>query len=218
MNKEEILHALKELRKFEKRNFNQTVDFIINLKEFDIKRESVNTSAVLPHSSKKGRIFAFLEKPNTIFDKVIVKKDFDVLNSKSLKKSVKDYDFCVASAKLMPDIAKRFGKILGPTGKMPDPKAGCVIMNEDDKIMSALSERLRKLVKIKAKDNSIKTAVGKEDMKDDEIAENCIVIYNTAISALPKKFDNIKNVMLKFTMSKPIKIMQKKGESDGEAA
>jgi len=36
--------------------------------------------------------------------------------------------------------------------------------------------------------------------------ENFNVLYNGVVNALPKKKENVKNVMLKFTMSKPIKI------------
>ena len=43
-------------------------------------------------------------------------------------------------------------------------------------------------------------------MESAHLAENASVIYNAVLNALPKKKDNIKNVMLKLTMSKPIKI------------
>jgi ribosomal protein L1 len=43
-------------------------------------------------------------------------------------------------------------------------------------------------------------------MKDEEIAENVTTIYNAVLSALPRKKDNIRNVLIKFTMSKPMKV------------
>ena len=46
-------------------------------------------------------------------------------------------------------------------------------------------------------------------MKDDEIMENVKAVYNGIVNALPKKKDNIKNVMVKYTMSKPIKVEMK---------
>jgi len=204
--KEQFLKALKELRKEKKRNFNQTVDLIINLKEFDVKRDSINIAVMLQYPAKKHKICAFLEKPSIIFDYVVAKKEFERISEKELKKIVKDYDFCVALAKLMPDIAKRFGRLLGTAGKMPDPKIGCVIAAEDNAVMSKLAERLRKTVKIKTKEKSVKIAIGKESMSDDQISENAAVVYDAVLAALPKKKASIKNVMFKFTMSKPVKV------------
>jgi ribosomal protein L1 len=43
-------------------------------------------------------------------------------------------------------------------------------------------------------------------MKDEDIIENIQVIYNAAIKALPRNLDNIKNIEVKFTMTKPQKI------------
>ena len=205
MNKEEILKAIAEVRKSRKRNFNQTFDFIINLKDFDIRKEAFSTSVSVPFSYKDVKICAFLERNNDVFDRVIIKQDFDRVE-KDIKDIVKDYDFCVASAKLMPEIAKRFGRILGPIGKMPDPKMGCVVMVEDKEAMIKIYDRMKKLTKIRPKEKSIKIPVGKESMKDEEVAQNCIAIYNASASALPNKNESIKNVMIKLTMSKPAKI------------
>lgn len=205
MNKEEILKALEELRK-SKRNFNQTFDLIINLKDFDARKNIINVSVQIPYPAKKCRICAFLEKPSIAFDYVVSRAEFDRLNEKTIKKVVKDYDFCVASAKLMPEIAKKFGRVLGPAGKMPDPKTGCVVMNEDDAMLNKLAMRLKKMTKIRAKEASIKAGIGKENMKDEEISENCVAVYNAIAAALPNKKENIKGVMLKLTMSKPVKL------------
>ena len=205
MKKEDVLKAITEVRKSRKRNFNQTFDFIINLKDFDLRKEAFSTSVTAPYPSKEIKICAFLERNTDIFDKVIIKQDFDKIE-KDIKDVVNDYDFCVASAKLMPEIAKRFGRVLGPIGKMPDPKIGSVIMSEEKDSMVKLYERLKKLVRIRPKEKSIKTVVGKESMKDEEIAENCEAIYNALLSALPNKNENVKSVMIKLTMSKPVKI------------
>ena len=44
-------------------------------------------------------------------------------------------------------------------------------------------------------------------MDDEKIAENVISIYNGLIKALPKGKDNIRNIEIKFTMTKPKKII-----------
>jgi ribosomal protein L1 len=43
-------------------------------------------------------------------------------------------------------------------------------------------------------------------MEDEKIVENALAVYNTVLAALPKAKENIKSVMLKFTMSKPISV------------
>ena len=44
-------------------------------------------------------------------------------------------------------------------------------------------------------------------MKDEELIENIMTIYNTIVKALPRDKENLKNVELKFTMTKPLKIL-----------
>ena len=46
-------------------------------------------------------------------------------------------------------------------------------------------------------------------MKDEEIAENIFTIYNQLIHVLPKEKHNVKNVIIKLTMGKPIKVIEK---------
>ena len=43
-------------------------------------------------------------------------------------------------------------------------------------------------------------------MKDEEIVENILTVYNATLKALPKEKDNVKNIEIKFTMTKPKKI------------
>ena len=43
-------------------------------------------------------------------------------------------------------------------------------------------------------------------MNDKDIIENIITVYNAVLKALPREKDNIKNIEVKFTMSKPQKI------------
>lgn len=206
MNKEDILKVLKELRKSKDRKFNQSVDLIINLKNFDIKKQSVNLTLDLPNKIKEKKICAFLNEKSGIID-TITKPEFDSYkDKKKLKKLVKKYDFFMSAASLMPQVATVFGKVLGPAGKMPSPKAG-IIMQETDEEIKKMKEKLNKVIKIVSKEPSLKMCIGKTDMKDEEIAENVKMVYNKVLDSLTRKKENIRNVLIKFTMSKPIKIM-----------
>ena len=201
----ELDKALSELRKGKKRKFAQSADLIINLKGLDLKRENINLIVTLPHKLKEKRICAFLEQRSNIIP-TITKLDFPrYKDKKPLKNLVKDYDFFIASAPLMPAVATAFGKILGPAGKMPSPQLGILTKETDDAIKQAL-DKISKSLKIRLKEASIKVSIGNESMKDEEILENFRTAYNEISNALPKKKDNIKNVMIKFTMAKPIKL------------
>ena len=108
----------------------------------------------------------------------------------------------------MPKVATIFGKVLGSRGKMPNPKAGCVVPPNAN--LKALTETLRKTTKVSAKlQPSVKVMVGREDMPDEQIAENMMVIYTNVLSKLPQETFNIKSILLKFTMSPPVKITEK---------
>ena len=204
--KEKFSNAIDELKKQDKKNFSQSVDFIINLKDFDTKKNSVNLFIQLPFSTGEKKICAFLSKPNKIFAHTITRAEFDKWkDKKQLKRLARSYDFFVSLASLMPQVATSFGRVLGPAGKMPSPQLG-ILPSEDENAMKELSDKIKTILRIKSKEPSIKVMIGKEDMETEELAENANVIYNAVVNALPKKKENIKSVMLKLTMNKPVRI------------
>ncbi len=203
-----IKEALNELRKQEKRNFDQSIDLIINLKGIDIKRDNISTVISIPHKIKDKKVCGFLTKKSELV-RTITQPDFVKYKEKKLLKNlVKEYDFFIAVAQVMPAVATTFGKILGPAGKMPSPQLG-ILGKEDDTEIEKTLEKIEKSVKIRVKEMSVKVSVGKENMKDDEILANSEAIYSGLLNVLPSKKDNVKNVILKTTMGKPIKVEMK---------
>jgi len=71
---------------------------------------------------------------------------------------------------------------------------------------------LQNTVRLVVKNNElgVKCAVGTEKMTDDQVAENTMAAYNALMNSLPQHEQNIKNVYLKLTMSKPLIIGGKK--------
>ena len=120
--KEDLLNALAELRKDKERKFDQTVDLIINLQKFDVKRNSVNIFVVVPYKVKEKKICAFLESKNNNVETITQTEFKKYSEKKELKRVVGKYDFFMAEAGLMPKIATTFGRVLGPAGKMPSPQ------------------------------------------------------------------------------------------------
>ena len=203
--KDQLKTALEELRTEKERKFDQTVDLIVNLQKFDVKKNPVNTFISVPHKIKDKKIAGFLDIKNKNLDTITLDQFKKYSDKKELKKIAKKYDFFIAQPSVMPKVATTFGRVLGPLGKMPSPQLG-IILNTDDKTISELKEKINSSIKIRTKDASIKIAIGKQSMKDDEIIENVLAVYNALLKSLSKEKENIKNIEIKFTMTKPKKI------------
>jgi large subunit ribosomal protein L1 len=212
MDKEKIKKALDELKTQPKRKFSQTYDLIVNLKNFEIKKHPIDFFVNLPYSSgKKIKVAAFVgpqmeDEAEKTVDLVIKEADFSKYADKKMaKKLAVDYDYFIAQANLMPKIAQTFGKVLGIRGKMPNPKLGCVVPPNTN--LAPLVEKLSKAVRLVAKKGmNLQSMVGKEDQTDDEVIENILAVYNSIIKNVPNEMQNVKNVLLKLTMGKPVKV------------
>ncbi len=211
--KNDFKKALEQVRSnSQKRNFKQAIDLIINVKDLNLKKpeEQVDTFVILNHlRGKKIKVAALVgpelkDAAKAACDTVILHSDFAKLTKKrDIQKLANDHDFFIAQANIMPDVAKTFGRIFGPRGKMPNPKAGCVVPPNAN--LTALVERLQKIVKVSIKTQlSFKCRIGTEEMSDDHIIDNLTTVYTALTHALPQEDRNIKNIMLKFTMDKPI--------------
>src|SRR3989344_4077403 len=222
MDKKLIMDALKKAREDSpKRNFKQSFDFIVNMKGLDLKKNEQQVEffmQLVNPRGKKPKVCALVgaelvDEAKGICDFTIVTDDFPkYAESKKLtKKLAEDYDYFIAQANIMAKIASTFGRTLGPRGKMPNPKAGCVVPPKFN--LKPLYEKLQKTVKISAKIlPMVQTAVGTEEMKDEEIAENAWNIYDQLIHHLPNDKNNVSSVFVKLTMGKPVRIGEKAGE------
>ena len=202
----ELEKALGELRKDKERKFDQTVDLIINLQKFDAKKNQINIFVNIPFKIKEKKICAFLETENKAVETITPEQFKKYLDKKALKKLVKNFDFFIAQASLMPKVATTFGRVLGPAGKMPSPQLG-IISDANEKEISEIKKKINNNIKIRIKESSIKLAIGKQSMKNEEVIENILTVYNSILKAVPKDKENIKNIELKLTMTKPQKII-----------
>ena len=200
---EKILNAIKEVReKSKKRKFSQTFDLIISLKEIDLKKpeNKFTEDIVLPFGrGMEAEVVLFSDNVSGVDCKIFSTEDVNKLakNKRSAKRLVSQTDFFLAEAKLMPVVGKILGQFVGPRGKMPK------IISGDVKTMV---KNYKKSVRIRIKDSPvIQCLVGKEDMKDEEVVENIEAVLNFLETKLPKGKHNINKVLLKITMSKPVK-------------
>ena len=201
----ELNQALQEIRKTEKRGFDQSIDLIVNLKGVDIKRDNISTIITLPNKVKDKRVCGFLSAKSDLVSTITQPEFAKYKDPKELKRLVKGFDFFIAGAKLMPSVATTFGKALGPTGKMPSPQLG-VLMQEEPAAIKQLLARIDVSVKIRVKEPSIKVSVGKESMSDEKLTANILALYRGIVAALPTKQENVRSVLLKLTMGAPLKV------------
>ncbi len=224
MQKQEILETLKKVREnSRKRNFDQTVDLIINLKQLDLKKEDHKQDFFvnLPYGrGKKVKLCCLADEElrkeaESNCDKVIMHNDFSKLKKQDIKRLAEENNFFIAQANLMPEVAKIFGRILGPRGKMPNPKAGCVVPGNVN--LKPLVAKLQKTIRVTTKNEPIiKVAIGIESMKDEELADNAMTVYSSLEHELPQGKNNINSILFKTTMGKPIKVGEKDEQVKGK--
>ncbi|MCX8146917.1 MAG: 50S ribosomal protein L1 [Candidatus Woesearchaeota archaeon] len=198
-----------------KRNFTQTYDLIVNLKDlnFNNPEHQVDFYAVMHYGrGKKVKVCALVgpemkEQAEKSCDKTIITDEFPIYakDSKLVKKLAKEYHFFIAQANIMPQVATTFGKVFGPRKKMPNPKAGCVVAPGAN--LKLLYDKLQKTVRLYAKEKPlIQVPVGNETMKDEEVIDNILTVYDQLLHHLPQEKNNIKSVFLKLTMGRPVEI------------
>ena len=218
MEKEELQSALAKAKDIsEKRNFKQSFDLIINLTGLDPKKpeHQVDVFVTLPHSrGKKAKICALVgpeleSQAKEIFDFVILSDNFDRFkDKKEVKKIANSYDFFIAQANIMAKIATVFGRVFGPRGKMPNPKSGGVVAPNAN--LKPLYEKLQRTVRATTKSAPlIQCGIGTEDMNIKDVTENALTVYSSVLPVLPNEKHNIKNIYIKLTMGKPVKVGEK---------
>lgn len=201
---EKILNAVKQLKEgSKKRNFSQSFDLIISLKEFDVKKaeNKFSDDVILPHGKgEESKVIIFGDNIKNVDAEIMGTEDLNSLskNKRKAKNLAKEADFLLAEAKLMPVIGKVLGQFIGPKGKVPK------VISGDTK---SLVQNYKKAVRIRVKDAPvIQCPVGKENMKDEQVVENIEAVLKHLEEKLPKGRHNIKEILLKMTMSKPIKV------------
>jgi large subunit ribosomal protein L1 len=213
MDKNNLIKTVKELKETsQKRNFKQTVDLIVSLKNIDLKKTPIDFFTDIHNSRGKKMsicclVGAEMKEEAKNCDEAIMLDDFKKYqeDKKLLKRLADKHDFFIAQANLMAQVATTFGRALGSKGKMPNPKAGCVVPPKTP--LKPLYEKLQKTLRIRTKGGEfIQAAAGSDDMPDEQIADNIYSIYMSLVRHLPAEENNINNIKLKLTMSKPVKV------------
>jgi large subunit ribosomal protein L1 len=211
MADQEIENAVsRALEEAPPRNFRETVDLAINLRDIDLNDPSnrVDQDVVLPRGTgQETTIVVFAEGETALRAEEVAE---DVLDSDDLedlgdddseaKTLADETDFFLAEEGLMQAIGRYLGTVLGPRGKMPTP------VSPDDDIVEMV-ERLKNSVTLRSGDRrTFHTRVGAEDMSADEVADNIDVILRRLQADLEKGPLNLDAVYVKTTMGPAVEV------------
>jgi large subunit ribosomal protein L1 len=132
----------------------------------------------------------------------------DVVGAEDLAKRIQDgfddFDVAIATPDLMP-VVGRLGRILGPAGKMPNPKVGTVTMD----VGKAVEEAKAGKVEYRTDRNAIvHLVIGKRDFEERRLLENYAAVIEELIRAKPSaaKGRYIRSVTFASTMGPGIKV------------
>jgi large subunit ribosomal protein L1 len=192
------------------RNFRETVDLAVNLRDLDLNEPSnrVDESVVLPSGTgQETRIVVIAEgetglRAEDVADEVLDSDDLADLgdDDDAAKDLAEETDFFIAEESKMQDVGRYLGTILGPRGKMPEP------LSPDDDVVEVVN-RMKNTVQIRSGDRrTFHTRVGAEDMGTEEIADNIDVILRRLHADLEKGPLNLDTVFVKTTMGPAVEV------------
>ena len=194
--------------KVAKAKFDETVELHVKL-GVDSRHadQQVRGAIVLPHGTGKTRRVLVFCKEERVQEALDAGADFaggqDMVD-RIQKENFFDYDVVVATPDMM-GIVGRLGKILGPKGLMPTPKAGTVTPN----IAQAIAEiKAGKIEYRLDKTNIIHCPIGKVSFGVEKLVENYSALLGAVIKAKPAaaKGQYIRSCVTASTMGPGVKI------------
>jgi len=208
-----LLDAIETAKKSSNRNFVQSIDLIVNVKDVDLsKPENRFTETIeLPHGlGKKRRKICVIASGDLalragripLVDRVLGKEDLEALvgNKRMAKKLAREYDYFLVDPSMMGIAAKALGAALGAKGKAPVPiPPGTELEKFVEKYSRSVTVRLRK-------GPTLSCMIGTEDMDSGALAENAEAVISRIVEKLEKRFRNVASIYVKKTMGEPVKV------------
>lgn len=169
--------------------------------------QQVRGAVVLPHGTGKTVKVLVFAKGAKVDEALAAGADYaggDELVPKIQNEGWLDFDVVVATPDMM-GVVGRLGRVLGPKGLMPNPKAGTVTMD----VTKAINEiKAGKIEYRLDKTNIVHVPVGKVSFTEEQLADNFQAIMDAIVKAKPSSLKGtyLKNITLASTMGPGVKV------------
>jgi large subunit ribosomal protein L1 len=202
--------AISLLKQIKRAKFDETVEIHISLGiDASQSDQMIRGSVALPHGvGKSVRVLIFCQGDNVAKAK---EAGADHAGSDELVKQIQsgwlDFDVALATQDMM-GVVSRLGKVLGPRGLMPTPKAGTVVPAGGD-IAAAVREFKAGKVEYRTdKGGNVHAGVGKMSFDDDKLAANVTTFVEQVRHVKPAgvKGNYINSITLAGTMTPGIAV------------
>ena len=208
----QLLEMVKKVRAATKeRKFKQSIELIITFKDIDVKKGfAINEIVQLPKTSSPATVCIIAtgdmsqKAKEAKADTVIGTEELAKYgaNKRESRKFINKHDFFLADTKVMPVVGKTLGQLLGPRGKMPTPVPF-------DASIEAFIQRFRSCIKVRSRASlSVSAKIGDVTMEDPDLVINALTVLHAIEKHLPNGEKNMKKILIKTTMGKPVKQAQ----------
>ncbi|MEE1312612.1 MAG: 50S ribosomal protein L1 [Lachnospiraceae bacterium] len=204
----EVAEAIDLVKKSASAKFDETIEAHIRLgvdgRHAD---QQVRGAVVLPHGTGKSvKVLVFAKGPKAD-EAVAAGAEYvgaEELLPKIQKEGWLDFDVVVATPDMM-GIVGRLGRILGPKGLMPNPKAGTVTMDVTKAVNDIKAGKIEYRLD---KTNIIHVPIGKASFSEEQLADNFQTLIDAIIKAKPAaaKGQYLRSVTITSTMGPGIKL------------
>ncbi len=203
----EPAEALALVKSLKRASFNESVEIHVrtglNVRHAD---EQLRGTIALPNGlGKDVKVAVFAQGPKAAEAEAA---GADVVGAEDLAKRVEegftDFDIAIATPDLMP-LVGRLGRVLGPQGKMPNPRVGTVTMD----VTKAVTESKAGKVEYRTDRTAIvHLTIGKTDFDERALLENYAAVIDELMKAKPSaaKGKYIRTITLASTMGPGIKV------------
>lgn len=169
--------------------------------------QQVRGAVVLPHGTGKTVKVLVFAKGNKVDEALAAGADYaggDELVPKIQNEGWLDFDVVVATPDMM-GVVGRLGRVLGPKGLMPNPKAGTVTMDVTKAINDIKAGKIEYRLD---KSNIIHVPIGKASFTEEQLTDNFQTLIDAVVKAKPAaaKGQYIKSLVVASTMGPGVKL------------
>lgn len=201
--------AVSLLKKTSTAKFDETVDLASRLGiDAKIAEQNIRGTVSLPHGTGKSvRVVVFAEGEKA---REAEEAGADFVGTDELVDKIADgwleFDATIATPDLMRSIMPKLGRILGPRGLMPNPKAGTVTMDISDTLQNIKAGQIE--YRVERDSGIVHVPIGKTSFEEVEIKDNLNAVMDALVKARPAstKGRYLRSVAISSTMGVGIRI------------